>query len=448
MLLDPVCQVVFLKRYVVIWRIMQDQEQLSPQWFRLDNAALLYPAIRSRKNPGTFRVSVTLTDEIQPEVLQRALSDTLTRLPAFSVRMGSGIFRHYLQQSSESLKVQEDVVNPCMDFFGREDGGYLIRVRYFDRRIALEVFHSITDGSGAMVFLKTLAGRYLQLLGHTVTPGQGVLDCDDIATVDEMADCFREFAGSVPPLSRSEPPAYHIPGFQIPGAILNIVTGTIPIPAVREQAKKFNVTVTEYLTSAYLFSLYQIQQQEGPGRLRPVKVSVPVNLRQFHPTQTLRNFSSYVNPGLDPGHGIYTFDEVVRLVHHFLRYEVTDKRLRAKVAANVNSEKSILVRLAPLFVKNSIISIVYNLVGPTRFSSTLTNLGRIDLPDDMAEHVEYFDFLLGPARVNKVGCAVVGYKGSLRINFSRVIREAFIERAFFTFLVQQGIPVKIESNLE
>lgn len=427
---------------------MKAAGQRMDQWYRLDNAAKLYPAVRSRKTPGTFRVSVTLRSMVKPDLLQIALDDTLKRIPGFAVRMRSGFFWHYFSETAQKLKVEPDVRNPCMDFFSGQNGRHLIRVRYFRRRIALEVFHSITDGAGAMVFLKTLAGRYLQRSGHEITPDDGVLDCSMEPDPGELADSFRDFAGGTPPLSRREDSAYHIPGFYVGGSVMNLITGTIPIQELRAEAKKHGVTITEYLAGVYLYTLYRIQEEEDPRRRMQVKVSIPVNLRQFHETKTLRNFSSYVNPGLDPGHGDYEFDEVVQLVHHFIRYEATDKHLRAKVAANVSSERSILVRLVPLFLKNLIISSVYNRVGPTRFTSTLSNLGRVELPEDMSEHVKRFDFILGPSRVNKVGCAVVGYDGFLRINFSRVIREPFVERAFFTFLVQRGIPVKVESNME
>ena len=427
---------------------MAEQVHIPHRWYRLDNAAKLYPAIRSRKNPATFRVSATLKKPVDPNILQQALDDTLQRLPGFSVRIRSGFFWPYFLQTADQLKIQEDVVNPCMDFQARENKGYRIRVRYFDRNIALEVFHSITDGSGAMVFLKTLVGRYLQLQGVSITPETGMLDCSGTPQDGELEDSFRDFAGSSIPRSRREKRAYHVRGFAEPGPILNIISGTIPTDAVRVEAKKYGVTVTEYLVSVLLFTLYQIQQKDHPRNKRPVKVSVPVNLRQFFPTKTLRNFSSYVNPGLDPTQGEYHFEEVVRLVHHFIRYEATEKQLRGKVAANVKSEKSIFIRLVPLFVKNFVISLVYNNVGQSRFTSTLSNLGRVEVPREMVDHVERFDLILGPSRITRVSCGVVGYNGTLRINFSRVFRETFVERGFFTFLVRQGIPVRIESNME
>jgi NRPS condensation-like uncharacterized protein len=171
-----------------------------------------------------------------------------------------------------------------------------------------------------------------------------------------------------------------------------------------------------------------------------------VNLRRFHPTETLRNFSSYVCPGIDPTQGDHTLEEILSSVHHFMHYEVTDKHLRSRVATNIRTEQNLLVRMMPLFIKNRVISLGYKLTGPAIFTSVLSNMGVVKVPPEMAEHVEMFDFHLGPSHVTNVDCAVLGYNGKLRISFVRVIREPIVERAFFTFLLRRGIPVKVESN--
>ena len=100
------------------------------------------------------------------------------------------------------------------------------------------------------------------------------------------------------------------------------------------------MSITEYLIGTYVHVLNSIQALEHRHRQLPVKVQVPVNLRRFHPTETLRNFSSYVGPGIDPTRGDYTFEEVLSSVHHFMRYEVTDKHLRSRVAANTRTEQN------------------------------------------------------------------------------------------------------------
>ena len=427
---------------------MTSQAQIARKWYRLDNAANVYPAIKSRRRPGLFRVSVTLKEPVQPELLQQALNATLKRIPSFSVRMRSGLFWHYFSHSDDTIHIQEDVINPCMSLSSKKDNGFQIRVRYHDRRIALEVFHSVSDGSGAMVFLKTLLAQYLALRGFSIPPSHGVLSCEASPRPGEAVDEFSAFAGRSSARSRRERRAYHVPGTKLPHRDIEITTGTLPLEAVKTESRRHGVSITEYLTGVYLYVLNGIQKAERGHRPLPVKVQVPVSLRRFHATETLRNFSSYVCPGIDPTHGDHTFEEILSSVHHFIRYEVTDKHLRSRVAANIRTERNFLVRMMPVFIKDRVISMGYKLSGPAIYTSVMTNLGVVTVPPEMAQHVETFDLTLGPAQETNVNCAVLGYDGRLRIDFARVIEEPIVERAFFTFLVQQGIPVKVESNKE
>ena len=179
-----------------------------------------------------------------------------------------------------------------------------------------------------------------------------------------------------------------------------------------------------------------------------MKVTVPVNMRKFYDSTTLRNFSSYINPGIDPRYGDYTLDEIIMLTHHYMRYEITEKHLNARLAKNVQSERNILMRVMPLFMKNFALMMIFKLVGESRFTSTMTNMGTVDVPEEMKPHVEYFEAQLGPSLYNKVNCAVTSYGKTLCVSFTRTIKESYVEREFFSLLVRQGIPVKVFSNQE
>ena len=424
------------------------RETASSGWYKLDNAALIYPAIRSRNWAAVFRLTAMLNEPVRPEMLQQALDRTLPRFPTFAVRMRAGLFWHYFERGACRPLVQQDAADPCVRFFGGDNGGNLFRVRYYGRRIALELFHSLTDGNGGLVFLKTLTAEYLKLCGHSIPATHGVLDCSEPPSPDEVEDSFVRHANLKIVASRREPKAWQLPGTRLPAHTVNVVSGHIPLDKVLQEAKKRGVTLTEYLAGAYLFTLFNIQKAEGRRLKRPVKLSIPVNLRRFYGSTTLRNFSSYVNAAIDGRYGDYTFDEVVTHVHHFMRYEITEKHLNARLANNVKAERNIAVRVLPLFAKNWALSMVFRFVGESLFTSTITNLGAMDVPDEMRPHVEYFDAMLGPPKMNKCCCAVAGYGNLLCVNFTRTIREAFVEREFFSFLVRQGIPVKIYSNQE
>ena len=66
--------------------------RLMPQWLRLDNAATIYPATMGRGWTALFRLSVTLQEDIDLPLLEKALKATIARIPLFSFRLRRGFF--------------------------------------------------------------------------------------------------------------------------------------------------------------------------------------------------------------------------------------------------------------------------------------------------------------------------------------------------------------------
>ena len=427
---------------------MNDSEKKQKKIYRLDNAANLYPAIRNKNRPGVFRVSADLVEPVNPDTLQAALDITLKRIPGFSVKLRSGLFWHYFQHVDRKIVVQKDVSNPCTHMTEESTGGFLIRVRYNQNRIALESFHSITDGAGAMTFLKTLIAQYLNLSGIFISATNGVLNCKNSPLDDENSDQFPSFARKKPIRKVGKSRAFHVRGTNLPSDEMKIIKGKVPINALKHSAKNFNVTITEYLASIYLKVIHDYQLVHSIRLKLPIKLQIPVNLRKFQNTKTLRNFSAFVTPSIYPIHGEYTFLEIVELVQHYLRYETNKKHLQAQVAANLKYADNILIRLLPLAFKNNLILLGYKLMGPEYFTSTLSNLGMVRIPEEMKNHVKSFNFILGATNGTNISCAALGYQDDIHISFSRVIEETDIERRFFTFLVEHGIPVYVESYQE
>ena len=227
-----------------------------------------------------------------------------------------------------------------------------------------------------------------------------------------------------------------------------MISGSIPVESVLALAKEKKVSLTEYLASVMIMAAEGIQRRSHKAqyRLKPVKILIPINLRRFYPTNTMRNFSIYVTPGIDPKYGKYSFEEVLTAVHHYMRSEITEKLLGARISSNVRSEKNTALRITPLFIKNIALRLTFKLVGDRKSTTTISNLGVVSLPPQMAQYVKRMDFVLGPPAYNKVACAVLTYNGQLIVNFTRTIKECALEREFFRYLVKLGVPVKIESN--
>ena len=420
----------------------------TTKWYRLDNAAKLYPAIKSRKWTAIYRLSVKMSERVDKDLLQQALDMTVERMGVFSCRLKAGLFWYYFEKNKKRAKVVEDAVNPCIRLYTKESDGYLFRVRVHDKRISLEVFHSVSDGYGGLVFLKTLVAEYLNKKGYDIPATHGILNCSETPREAETEDGFLRYYNKKAVRSWKETRAYQIKGTKEKGHTLHIINGILSVNELKAIAKKYQVSLTEFLVAAYVYALYMIQTKEAPRKILPIKVSVPVNLRGFFDTITLRNFSSYVNVEINANWGEYTFEEILNSVHHYLKSTLTKKHLASKMSKNVKAEKSIFVRILPLFLKNIIINAIFNMAGESRITSTMTNIGVIDVPDEMVAHVERFDAMLGALRHNKVNCAVCTYKDILNICFTSTIKETAVEKEFFTFLVKMGLHVKLESNRE
>ena len=417
-------------------------------WMKLDNAAKIYPAAKRRDWTALFRFSAELDEEVDPRLLAAAQARALKRLPGFAQRLKRGFFWYYLEHNEGAPDIQEDVANPCVRLAPRENKGFLFRVRYYRCRVSLEVYHVLADGSGGVSFFKTMLAEYLRLrYGADIPRDDEILDCDEAPRPDELEDAYLKYARRLG-RSRREPNAYYLRGTPDSDDFIHITTGMLPVKEALAKAKEKQVTLSEYIVSAMIMALDNIQRSSGlPERLlKPVKICVPVDLRRFYPTHTKRNFSLFVNPGIEPKYGSYTFDEVLASVHHQMGAEVTEKALNARIATNVRSEQQPVLRVMPLFVKNLAMRYMFNRVGDRKTSTCISNLGAQRLPDAMASHISRMDLVLGPLSRNRVVCGMISYNGMLTLNFTRTIRESVLEREFFRFLVKQGLHVKIEAN--
>ena len=427
-------------------------KNLSParslRWMRLDNAAKIYPAAKRRNWNNFFRLSATLTEPVDTEVLRRALDVTVRRFPSIAVRLRRGAFWYYLEEIPKAPPIQPEKSCPLAHAPFYEVRQCAFRVLVYHERIAVEFFHALTDGTGALVFLKSLLAEYLsQKYGLVIPAEKGVLGRLEEPSAEEVEDSFARYAGDVK-LSRREATAYHLSGTPEPDGYKDIVTMMIPADKLRDCARGFGISVTELLCAAMMQAILDIQAKDVPRRAarKPVKVLLPVNLRTLFPSATLRNFASYITPEIDPRMGDCSFDELCQLVHHKMGMENNRRTMRAKFAANVASERSPVLRVMPLFIKNIAMKAVFDTVGECKSCLCLSNLGRVELPEVMTPYVTRMDFIIGVQARAPHNCGVITWNGTAYINCIRNIREPALELAFYRVLHRLGLPVKVESN--
>ena len=420
----------------------------SLRWMKLDNAAKIYPAAKRRNWNNFFRISATLTEPVDVAVLRSALDVTARRFPSIAVRLRRGMFWYYLEQIPHSPAIQEEKSCPLAHAPFHEVRQCAFRVLVYHNRFAVEFFHALTDGTGGLTFFKTLLAEYLsQKYGLTIPAGDGVLGRLEEPDAEELEDSFLRYAGNIK-ASRKEATAWHLTGTPEKDGFKDLVTLMIPAPALKDCAKAHGVTVTELLCAAMMQAICRLQAEKVPQRSRrkPVKVLLPVNLRNLFPSRTLRNFASYITPEVDPRMGDYTFDEICAAVHHRMGLENNPQTMRAKFAANVASEQSPLLRVMPLFIKNLAMKAVFDTVGECKSCLCLSNLGVVRLPEVMAPYVARMDFIIGVQAKAPHNCGVLTWNDTVYINCIRSIREPELELHFYRVLHQLGLPVKVESN--
>lgn len=426
------------------------QKAQKEDWFRLDNAATVFSFVTSARIPCMFRLYANLKTPINVSILQQALENIITRFPYYKVNLRNGLFWSYWETNSGMPIVIEETKYPCKKMPIRKKGIFPFRVRAYYNRVSVEFHHSITDGTGALIFLKSLVGEYLNLTGISVSDWQDIFRSDQEPHNEEYDDAFKKNYQKYLPGPPRVSKAFHLPYKLEPKGVYHLTIGIMLIKQMLNKSKELNVTLTEYLIAVYLEALqnilfsFPIKKQKR--LLKPIRLMVPVNLRRFFPSKTMRNFSLYVTPNIDPRLGHFSFDEILEQVYHYMRVEVSDRYISQQIARNVRGELHPLIRVTPLFIKRLFGKIIYNGQGEFLYSGVITNLGKVSLPEPLNSEIEDIQFLSAPSPVTKTGCAVNSFGEKLFINFGRTIKEAHVEKLFFRRLVKDGIKVRIETN--
>lgn len=423
-------------------------EENKLRWMPLDNAAKIYPAARSHNWTNAFRLSATLKEEVDTKVLQSALDVTIRRFPSLGTRLRKGLFWYYLQQVSHAPAIRQEMSYPLTRMTRKDLRDCALRVIVYHNRIAVEFFHSLTDGNGGVIFLKALLAEYLQQKYHLVIPAeQGVVGRLEEPSPEELEDSFLKYAGPVC-ASRRENNAWHLKGTPEPDGFLNVTCFQLPVAQVLEQAHHYCVSMTTFLSAALMQAILNLQAQQIPNRRyrKYVRLLIPVNLRRLFPSKSMRNFALYTTPEVDPKLGDYSFEELCQIIQHRMALDVTPKQMSARIATNVKSERVFLLKITPLFIKNLVMKAVFLAVGERKSCLCLSNLGQVTLPKEMEGYVERMDFILSSQAMSPHNCGVLSYGDTLYINFTRNIVEPNLEREFFLVLREMGLPVEVQSN--
>lgn len=420
-------------------------EQVRERWYKLDNSALIYPAICNDEWNSVFRISAIMKERVDPIKLQEALDLTIDRFPFFNVSLKDGLFWPFFQALTEKPKIEKETESPCRPFIFKKNA-HILRVLYYDRKISFEIFHSLSDGGGAMQFFNVLIVAYIELTGVKVeNKSEYGLSVYDKPIIEEGEDSFKRYAQKDTVRSRAEQKAYEIKAEILENVYLRVFNANASVKQIKEVAKTYGATINEFLSAIYLKTLIEHKHLYDRNGKKPVKLSVPVNIRKHLPSKTMRNFALVLNIEVPLEKENSTIEELIGIIKEQMN-NLNEEYVLGFIGKNVQSERNFLVRILPLFIKKPIMRLVYSQVGETLFTSTLTNVGMIKLPENALNCIESYQCVLGATKLNKINLAVVSVGDTIAITLSSRLKENSLARNFYKTLADCGVELCIQSN--
>lgn len=415
-------------------------------WSKLDNVAKLYALVSSSKATNVFRLSVKMTEEIEVEFLSEAVKAALLEMPAFSVRLRSGFFWYYFDMNLQKPRIRKEYTYPCSKMTKFTNNNYLFSITYYEKMIHLEVFHALADGGGAVQFLKVILYHYLKRLHPDVITEPFVLESNDSSLPAMEEDSFlkvkSESQSKVIPQTTV---AYKVIGIKKRPQELKVIHGIMSAKAVIAVAKQYKVTVSSFLCAILIYAIYE-QNYKFNQDLHPITVTVPIDLRGRFGSHTLRNFFSNVNVTITPQLNL-TFEDLLQEVSRQLAEGQQSEVIERKINDNVSAQKNMMIRFVPLAIKNTVMRHIYH-EADKGVTTTLSNLGRVVLPEPMSSYVEEMRVMIPVTPHQPIRCGVVSYQDRFVLTFTSSLEETDIQRYFFRFFKKYEIDITISCNEE
>ncbi len=422
---------------------MKEKKSHKLYWRRLDNSAKIFPISGGKKYSTVFRLSVILKENIQPEILKQAVQITLKKYKSFQVRMKSGFFWNYFEHNPKEPIIEEEKDYPCKYINPKTNNNYLFKVTYFEKKINIDIFHSLTDGNSGTTFFREIIYTYLELCHPDILKKEErhIRKIEEYNTEDSYMKNYDKKAKS----NASSKKAYILKGRKIKLGAISTIHQLIDLEVLKKEAKKNNSTITQYITAVLIWSIYQENYLKAKGK-KPIKVCIPVNLKKYFASKTMSNFFSYITVEAEmKKDNLNTFDKILEFVKKDFAKKLVEEEIMKTMSANVKIGNNPFVRVIPLAVKKTLVRLSYMEI---RKYTTITysNIGRIGIIGKYKDYIEYFVMLIAPEPVEKIKCSSCTFENTMTMTFTSILDDNSIEKRFYQFLKEKGISIQIESN--
>lgn len=412
---------------------MRNRQPQKPDWYRLDNAAKIFPPTVHGTDTAVFRLTCELTQPVEPAILQAALDRTVEQYPNLRTVLRRGVFWYYLEQTSRRARVVVEHAPPCAPLY-EDSRSSLFEVSYWKNKINFDVFHVVVDGAGAIDMLQTLVTEYVTA-AHQLDFEQQ----PKVAMDERMEDGFQKYYKTA---ARSTKTPAKVRAYRLPhrGKDLKVLEGVCDVRQVLDAAHQYGATLTVYLAAAMFEAIHGGMYVRD--NKKPVVLTVPVDLRSYFPSHTARNFFSIIRASYSFDERDGTFEDVLQQTAAAFKRELTADNLAARLNALASLEHNFLLRPIPLFLKYPVL-FVSGKISDVGETAVLSNIGKFKLPEPVQPYVKGFGVFVGTDALQLCTCS---YGDSLHLGFTTTLHDMAVIRRFFARLTKDGVSAEIRSN--
>ena len=409
-------------------------------WRRLDNSAKIFPIISSKKYSSVFRLSAVLKEKVEPEILKQAVNEVLKYYASFKVKLKKGMFWYYYEENNKELIIEEENNYPCKYIDPNTNNDYLFKITYFNNKINLDIFHSLTDGNSGVYLLREIVYTYIEKKYPEVFD-EKIREARKIK-YDTEDDYIKNYNKKLHSNSSSRK-AYILKGKKLPLATIGVIHENINLKELKIVAKEKEVTVTQYLTATLIYAIYTANYIKHKGS-RPIKICIPVDLKKYFRSETINNFFSYITVETNMKQ-VNEFEDILRFVKGDFEKRLSKNEILKTMSANVRLGNNLIIKMIPLFLKSIIVRLSYLEIRKYT-TTTFSNIGRIGIIGEYKKYIEKFMILLAPEPVEKIKCSACSFDNELVFTFTSTLENTDIEKTFYKQIKKQGIEISLEGN--
>ena len=414
----------------------------SNNWRRLDNSAKIFPIASSKKHSSVFRLSAVLKEKIDPKILKTSVELVLKNLSSFKVKLKKGLFWYYFEENHKKIIIEKEKNYPCKYIDPKTNNDYLFKVTYFENKINLDIFHSLTDGNSGIIFLREIVYTYIEL-SHPKDFNKKLRIERKLSnnTEDDYLKNYNKKSKN----AKGGKKAYILKGKKLPLSAIGVIHVNINLEQLKTKAKEKGVTITQYLTACIIYAIYNSNYKKYNGK-KPIKVCIPVDLKKYFKSETVSNFFSYINVQTDMSRKeLLNFDNLLKFVHDDFNKRLTKEEISKTMSANVKLGNNFFIKSIPLFLKLIIVKLSYMEI--RRYTTTtFSNIGRVGIIGEYQKYIDKFLMLIAPESVEKIKCSSCSFENNLVLTFTSSLKEVDVEKELCKKLKEEGIDIYVEGN--